>query len=74
MAQTTWHLERYEKASTKASWSGDFTDFAQVLAFSTAVIGSGKDENVRFVAPDGAPKAQIKQLLALGAWDKAFPE
>jgi hypothetical protein len=48
MAQSTWHLERYEKAATKASWSGDFTDFPQVLEFATSVLGSGKGESVRF--------------------------
>jgi hypothetical protein len=67
MAQTAWHLQRYEKAATTASWSGDFTDFAQVLAFATSVFGSGKGESIRFSAPDGAPPAQVKQLVALGA-------
>jgi hypothetical protein len=73
MARPTWYLERYEKAATKASWSGDFTDFAQVLEFATAVLGSGKEEGVRFIAPDGAPPAQIKQLLALGASQRTSP-
>jgi hypothetical protein len=70
MAQATWYLECYEKGTTKASWSGDFTDFAQVLAFVTLALGSGKHESMQFTAPNDAPPAQIKQLLALGAQEK----
>ena len=66
-----WHLERYEKAATAASWTGDFSDFAQALEFATAVFGSGKEESIRFTAPDGANEAQVKQLIALGAWEIA---
>jgi hypothetical protein len=65
-----WHLERYEKAAVTAIWSGDFPDFAQALEFATAVLGSGKEESIRFISPDSAPEAQIKQLLALGAWER----
>jgi hypothetical protein len=43
-----WHLERYEKAAVTAIWSGDFPDFAQALEFATAVLGSGKEESIRF--------------------------
>jgi hypothetical protein len=73
MARTAWYLERYEKAATRASWSGEFPNFAQALEFATSVLGSGKEESIRFIAPDGAPPAQIKQLLALGAWERTFP-
>jgi hypothetical protein len=41
-----WHLERYEKAATSASWSADFSDFAQALEIATAVFGSGKEESI----------------------------
>ena len=66
-----WHLERYEKAAAAASWTGDFSDFAQALEFAMAVFGSGKEESIRFTAPDGANEAQVKQLIALGAWEIA---
>ncbi len=71
MAGTAWHLEQYEKAAEQPSWTGDFPDFAQALEFAMAVLGSGKEESVRFTAPNGAPAAQIKQLVELGAWEHA---
>jgi hypothetical protein len=71
MAQATWYLERYDKGATEASWSGEFTDFAQVLSFVTLALGSGMHESIRFISPDDVPAAQIKQLLALGAWERA---
>jgi hypothetical protein len=64
-----WHLERYEKDATAASWAGDFSHFAQALEFATSVLGSGKDESIRFTAPVDATEAQIKQMLALGTED-----
>jgi hypothetical protein len=70
MTRTAWYLERCEKAATGASWTGEFTDFAQALEFATSVIGSGKEEQVRFIAPNEAPGAQIEQLEALGATEK----
>jgi hypothetical protein len=69
MAQSGWHLERYEKDATRASWSGDFPNFAQALEFATSVLGSGKDECIRFTAPVDAPKSHIAQMLALGTVD-----
>jgi len=42
MAQTVWRPERYGKDRTSASWTGDFTHFAQALEFATLVFGSGK--------------------------------
>jgi hypothetical protein len=69
MKQTGWHLERYEKDATSASWSGNFPNFAQALEFATSVLGSGKEESIRFTAPDDAPGAEIKQMLALGTVD-----
>jgi hypothetical protein len=67
MAQGAWHLQRYEKGATKSSWSGDFNDFAQALAFVTSALGSGQKESIRFIAPHDATEAQIKQLISLGA-------
>jgi hypothetical protein len=64
---SNWYLERHEKAAIAASWTGDFSDFAQALEVATAVFGSGKEESIRFTAPDGANEAQVKQLIALGA-------
>jgi hypothetical protein len=69
MARSGWHLERYEKDATSACWSGDFPDFAQALEFATSVLGSEKDESIRFTAPDDAPKSHIEQMLALGTVD-----
>jgi hypothetical protein len=70
MALTSgWHLERYEKDAAGASWTGDFPHFAQALEFATSVLGSGKDESIRFIAPHDATEAQIKQMLALGTVD-----
>jgi hypothetical protein len=63
---SNWYLERHEKAAIAASWTGDFSDFAQALEFATAVFGSGKEESMRFTAPDGANEP-VKQLIALGA-------
>jgi hypothetical protein len=71
MAQGAWYFERYEKGAAKASWSGEFNDFAQVLAFVTSALGSGKEESIRFIAPADAPPPQVKELLALGAWERS---
>lgn len=70
MARSSWYIERYEKAATQPSWTGDMPDFAHALDFATSALGSGKEESVRFIAPDGAPEAQVKQLVTLGAWEK----
>ena len=70
MAGTAWRLERFEKAAVQPSWTGEFPDFAQALEFATAVLGSGREESVRFAPPTGAPAVQIKQLVQLGAWER----
>jgi hypothetical protein len=69
MAQTFWHIARYDKGSTALSWEGEFADFAQALEYATAALGSGKVESIRFTAPDGATEAQIRQMVALGTED-----
>jgi hypothetical protein len=67
MSRMFWHLERYEQAASKALWSEEFPAFDQVLEIATSALGSGRGETLRFIAPDGAPPAQIEQLVALGA-------
>jgi hypothetical protein len=67
MSRMFWHLEKYEQAASKALWSEEFPAFDQVLEIATAALGSEREETLRFIAPDGAPPAQIEQLIAPGA-------
>jgi hypothetical protein len=70
MARTVWYVERYEKAAETASWSGEFDDFAKVRDLVKSALESGKEESIRFSAPDKAPASEIQELLALGAWER----
>jgi hypothetical protein len=69
MGRLFWYLEVYDRDAIKASWSEEFPAFDQVLEIATVALSAGPGDKIRFIAPDGAPRAQIEQLLALGVVD-----
>ena len=69
MSRMFWYLERHEKGAANASWDEEFAAFDQVLEIATVALSAGRSDIMRFIAPDGAPRAQIEQLLALGVVD-----